>query len=147
MSEGETQASQRDVIIPADWRAFYDATSIPAAVRAGGVLRLTGHTGDRSDGTFSPDPEEQTRQTFRNITATLTEAGASWSDVIEINSYRVGLRAQAEVLLTVAPEFLEAPYPPWTDVGVTELFEPNAVVEIRCIAAIPDSSGTRLPQG
>jgi enamine deaminase RidA (YjgF/YER057c/UK114 family) len=137
MSEAVTRPDDRDVVIPAMWRDFYEATHIPAAVRVGDVLRLTGHTGDAADGTFSPDPLEQTRQTFRNISLTLGEAGASWSDVVEINSYRVGLRAQAEVLLTVAPEFLADPYPAWTDVGVTELFEPEAVVEIRCIAILP----------
>ena len=78
----------------------------------------------------------QTRQTFLNISQTLAQAGASWSDVVEITSYRVGLRAQSEVLLKVAPEFLDKPYPAWTDVGITELFEPDAVVEISCVAII-----------
>jgi enamine deaminase RidA (YjgF/YER057c/UK114 family) len=36
----------------------------------------------------------------------------------------------------VAPEFLAKPYPAWTDVGFTELFEPDAVVEISCVAII-----------
>jgi enamine deaminase RidA (YjgF/YER057c/UK114 family) len=131
-------AEGRDVVVPESWRAFFDATHIPAAVWAGGVLRLTGHTGDREDGTFSADPEEQTRQTFRNIAVTLEQAGASWSDVVEVTSYRVGLRGQAEVTLTVAAEFLASPYPAWTDVGVSELFEPEAVVEISCVAILRD---------
>jgi enamine deaminase RidA (YjgF/YER057c/UK114 family) len=140
MGGDETRPTGRAAAIPAAWREFYDATGIPAAVRAGDVLRLTGHTGDRADGSFSPDPEAQTRQTFHNVSETLSDAGVSWSDVVEITSFRVGLRAQAEVLLTVAAEFLERPYPAWTDVGVTELFEPEAVVEIRCIALLPRST-------
>jgi enamine deaminase RidA (YjgF/YER057c/UK114 family) len=140
MSESESHATDRDVVIPAMWKDFYEATHIPAAVRAGNVLHLTGHTGDMADGTFSPDPLMQARQTFLNMSQTLTDAGVSWSDVVEINSYRVGLRAQAEALLSVASEFLEDPYPAWTDVGVTELFEPEAVVEIRCIAIIPNTT-------
>ena len=36
-----------------------------------------------------------------------------------LNSFHVGLRAQAEVLVAVAGEFLTDPYPAWTAVGVT----------------------------
>lgn len=144
MGETEFGSTRRDVVIPSVWRDFYEATRIPAAVRAGEVLRLTGHTGDMPDGTFSPDPGVQTRQTFLNISQTLSEAGVSWSDVVEITSYRVGLRAQADVLLVAAAEFLEDPYPAWTDVGVTELFEPDAVVEISCVAMLPSATHDRL---
>jgi enamine deaminase RidA (YjgF/YER057c/UK114 family) len=97
-------------------------------------LRLTGHTGETRDGLFSADPEEQIRQVFHNIEVTLAEAGAAWSDVVEINSYHVGLRAQIDTVLRVAAEFLEAPLPAWTAVGVSELIYPEAIVEISCVA-------------
>lgn len=90
-------------------------------------------------GHFPGDPEEQLRGAFRNIASTLTEAGASWSDVVEINSYHVGLRGHADFLLSVAAEFLQAPYLAWTPVGVTELWPPEAVVEIRCVAIVAKS--------
>jgi enamine deaminase RidA (YjgF/YER057c/UK114 family) len=137
MPQGDARSTKRDVVVPKAWRDFYEATHIPAAVRVGNTLRLTGHTGDMADGTFSADPETQARQTFRNIALTLSEAGVTWSDVVEITSYRVGSRARTDALLKVASEFLEDPYPAWTDVGVTELFEPDAVVEVSCIAIIP----------
>jgi enamine deaminase RidA (YjgF/YER057c/UK114 family) len=124
-----------DPIVPAGWVDFYQATHIPAALRADGLVRLTGHTGDR-DGGFSPDPEEQIRQTFVNVGTTLAEAGVGWADVVELTSYHVGLRDQADALLRVAGEFLDSPYPAWTAVGVSELFEPEAVVEIRCVAVV-----------
>ena len=59
-----------------------------------------------------------------------------WADVVELNSYHVGLRAQAEILIAIAGEFLSDPYPAWTAVGVTELFDEEAVVEISCVAAV-----------
>ena len=132
--------SGRDAVVPASWSEFYAATGIPAAVRSGEVLRLTGHTGDMPDGTFSNDPEVQTRQTFQNVALTLSEAGLQWSDVVEITTYRVGLRAQAEIALRVAAEFLHAPYPAWTDVGITELFEPDALFEMSCVAVLRNSA-------
>ena len=124
MGGGDDRQTGRDAVIPASWSEFYAATGIPAAVRSGAVLRLTGHTGDRPDGTFSDDPEAQTRQTFENVALTLSEAGLQWSDVVEITTYRVGLRAQADVSLRVVAEFLDAPYPAWTDVGITECSNP-----------------------
>ena len=123
----------RDAIVPALWAPFYAETSIPAAVRVGDTLRLTGHTGEIADGSFPTDAENQIRQVFHNIGLTLAEAGAQWADVVEINSFHVGLANQAEALLRVAAEFLEDPFPAWTAVGVTELIIPEAVVEISCV--------------
>jgi len=130
----------RKVIVPAVWADFYEETRIPAAVRVGDTLRLTGHTGETVDGLFSADLGSQIRQVFRNVALTLAEAGASWSDVVEINSYHVGLLSQGESLLRIASEFLADPYPAWTAVGVTELILPDALVEISCVAVLsPDS--------
>jgi enamine deaminase RidA (YjgF/YER057c/UK114 family) len=127
----------RKVIVPQVWADFYEETRIPAAVIVGETLRLTGHTGDAADGSFAADPETQIRQVFHNIQFTLFEAGADWSDVVEINSYHVGLLKQAEAVLRVAAEFLDDPYPAWTAVGVSELILPEAIVEISCVAVIP----------
>ena len=129
--------NRRDAIVPAFWADFYAATHIPAAVRSGGLIRLTGHTGEGPDGVFPHSAEEQIRGTFRNIALSLAEAGATWADVIEIRSFHVGYRAQSDAVLTVAAEFLDEPYPAWTAVGVTELFDADAVVEISCVAVDP----------
>jgi enamine deaminase RidA (YjgF/YER057c/UK114 family) len=136
MGGAEDRQTRRDAVIPASWNQFYAATSIPAAIRSGNVVRLTGHTGDRPDGTFSNDPEAQTRQTFENVALTLSEVGLQWSDVVEVTTYRVGLRAQGDIVLRVAAEFLDAPYPAWTDVGITDLFEADAVFEMSCVAVV-----------
>jgi len=126
----------RNGVVPEHWAHFYESTHIPAAVRDGDRLYVTGHTGEYPDGNFSADPETQIRQTFRNIGATLSKGGASWADVVELNSYHVGLRTQAEILIAIAGEFLSDPYPAWTAVGITELFDEGAVIEISCIAAL-----------
>jgi enamine deaminase RidA (YjgF/YER057c/UK114 family) len=132
----EPSEPSRKAFVPAVWTPFYTETHIPAAVLSGETLRLTGHTGETADGLFSTDTEAQIRQTFLNIGLTLTAAGVQWSDVVEINSYHVGLATQAEALLRVATEFLEDPYPAWTAVGVTELIIPEALVEISCVAVV-----------
>jgi enamine deaminase RidA (YjgF/YER057c/UK114 family) len=136
MEAGRNHPSH-EVIVPEVWADFYEATRIPAAVRVGDTLRVTGHTGETADGVFSADPELQIRQVFRNISLTLAEAGLTWSNVVEINSYHVGLLNQAEAVLRIAAEFLEDPYPAWTAVGVTELILAEALVEISCVAVAP----------
>ena len=62
--------TSREPIVPGVWADFYAETHIPAAVRVGDTLRVTGHTGETADGVFSGDAEEQIRQVFRNITLT-----------------------------------------------------------------------------
>lgn len=126
----------REAVVPEHWRDFYEATRVPAALRDGDRPYVTGHTGDDAEGNFSPDAEGQIRQTFRNVGATLAAAGVGWDAVVELHSYHVGLQAQADELLAVAAEFLPDPYPAWTAVGVTELIDEGAIVEISCVAAV-----------
>jgi len=118
------------------WADFHEETRIPAALRVGDTLRVTGHTGETAEGVFSTNPETQIRQVFCNIALTLGQAGASWSDVVEMNSYHVGLVEQSEALIRVAADFLTDPYPAWTAVGVTELIVAEALVEISCVAML-----------
>jgi enamine deaminase RidA (YjgF/YER057c/UK114 family) len=132
---------KRDAIVPSVWAPFYEETNVPAAVRVGDTLHVTGHTGEAADGVFPPDHEAQIRGTFVNIALTLAEAGARWSDVVALTTYHIGLRSQTAILLKVAEEFLDVPYPAWTAVGVTELWPPEAVVEISCIAVFDRGSG------
>jgi len=130
--------TRRRPIVPDSWSDFYRQTRIPAAILARGQLRLTGHTGTLPDGTFPEDAEGQIRQTFDNIGQTLRAGGASWDAVVEITSYHVNLEAQGESLLRVAAEFLADPYPAWTAVDVNGFFEPEAIVEISCVALVDE---------
>ena len=76
-------------------------------------------------------------QTFENIADTLAAAGCTWADVEEITAYHVGLHAQGDLVLEVAVQFMSKPFPAWSAIGVTELFEPDAIVELRVVATIP----------
>jgi enamine deaminase RidA (YjgF/YER057c/UK114 family) len=46
------------------------------------------------------------------------------------------LRPQGDLVLEVAAEYMSKPFPAWSAIGVTELFEPDAVVELRVVATI-----------
>lgn len=128
------QPQHRENIVPGHWADFFRLSHVPAAVVVGDELRASGHTGEFDSGLFSNDHATQVRQTFVNLQATLDAAGFTWEDVIELRSYHVGLSDQAELLLEIAAEYLPLPFPTWTAVGVTELFDPEAIVEISCVA-------------
>ena len=128
-------------IVPTDWAQFYDETHVPAAITVGETIHVTGTTGETSYDVYPGDAATQIRQTFANVALTLAEAGASWADVVAMTTYHVGLSRQAAMLLEIAAEFLEAPYPAWTAVGVTELWSPEAIIEIACTAIRPGPRG------
>lgn len=111
-------------------------------LRDGRVVYVSGHIGRSPDGELPADPETQTREAFAGVGRTLARLGATWADVVEITSYHVGLREQSELLLRVHDEFVQEPYPAWTAVGVTELFSPDAVVEVSVTAVLPPDRAT-----
>lgn len=123
-------------IVSPIWADFYKDSRIPAATRTGNTIRVSGHTCETIDHTFAADPAQQIRDTFANIASTLAEAGGSWADVVDMTSYHVGMHDQAELVLEVALEFLGDPFPSWTACGVTELFDPEAIIEISCVAVV-----------
>lgn len=125
-----------DAVVPQHWAQFYADSGVPAAIRVGDTIHVTGHDGEELDHTYARDAAAQIRRTFVTIGETLAEAGAGWADVVELRSYHVGLRAQSDVVLAVAAEFLSVPFPAWTAVGVAELFEQGSVVEIACTALV-----------
>jgi len=58
------------------------------AVVDGERIFVAGTTGfDYAQMTIAEDPAEQARQVFRNITAALTEAGASLADIVRVRYY------------------------------------------------------------
>jgi len=91
----EDGSSEREAFIPSAWRPFYEASRIPAAVRAGQTLYVTGHSGETAEGVFPDDVEAQVRGTFRNIALTLAEAGVDWAHVVELTSYTSGCVARS----------------------------------------------------
>src|SRR4051794_14371116 len=70
------------------------------------------------------DIEVQTRNVFQNITTVLAEAGATWHDVVKLNTYYVFDGEDAELapywekMTRVRMEFMEHPGPAATAVRV-----------------------------
>jgi len=103
------------------------------AVVDGDWVFVAGTTGfDYAAGTISDDPAEQTRQTFRNIEAALSEAGASLADVVRAR-YIVADGDDWEAVGAVLGETLKDIRPAATAV-IAGLVDPRMKVEIEVTA-------------
>jgi enamine deaminase RidA (YjgF/YER057c/UK114 family) len=130
----EEKAMKKKPVVPDGFRVKYDKWHFSPAVESGGFLFVAGCTGAGPDGTISKDVREQFRRAFRNVEATLAEAGLSYADVVEMVSYHVDLQEHFEEFFHVKDEFVHEPYPTWTAVGVSSLVADGAVVEVKVTA-------------
>jgi 2-iminobutanoate/2-iminopropanoate deaminase len=102
------------------------------------LLFISGQTPEASDGSVSPEPEQQMRQIWANVKAVLAAAGADVSDLVHVRTYLAD-RSHREINATVRREVLGAHAPALT-VVVCDLFEPGWVAEIEAVARIRTSS-------
>jgi enamine deaminase RidA (YjgF/YER057c/UK114 family) len=121
-------------VIPAWMKPIYDAYAFSPAVIDGEYLRCSGMIGLRPDLSVPEDPNAQFTLAFENLRGLLAEAGLRLSDVVEMTSYHVGLKAHMHAFLAVKNQFMTAPHAAWTAVGISELAVPGALVEIQVVA-------------
>lgn len=102
-------------------------------VRVGDLVFISGASG----GSHSADPEQEFTAAFQDIADTLAAAGVGWYAVVKMTTcHQGGLRQHLDLLLQVKDRFVGPPYPAWTAVGVTELANPDALIEIDVIAVV-----------
>ena len=124
----------KKIIIPQKSKDKYDKWHFAPAVESQGFVFVSGCTGNKPDGTISDNAEEQFRQSFLTIEESLTEAGLTFDHVVEITSYHIGLKKNLRTFMKVKDEFIKAPYPAWTAIGISELAVEGAIIEISVIA-------------
>jgi enamine deaminase RidA (YjgF/YER057c/UK114 family) len=131
--------TRRDVVFPAGRQALYERNRYSPAVRANGLLFVSGQVGSRPDGSPEPDLQAQVRLAFDNLNAVLAAAGCSFTDVQDVTVYIVDPEANFEKIWSVVPEYWgEAPYPTLTGVGVTWLY--GFQFEIKVVAKLPPAA-------
>ena len=131
--------ANRDVVFPAGRQALYDRNRYSPAVRANGLLFVSGQVGSREDGSPEPDPERQVRRAFDNLLAILDAAGCTFDDVQDVTMFAVDPEELFPTVMTVMPDYWgEAPHPTLTAVGVTWLY--GFRFEIKVIAKLPEGA-------
>ena len=109
-------------------------------VRAGSVIFVAGQVATNPQGEIvgKGDFAAQLRQVFRNLSAALISAGATFADVAKFTTY---IRHESDIpkfMATRKELFAEiypnGDYPPNTLLVISRLVEPDLLVEIEAIA-------------
>lgn len=127
----------RDVVFPAGRQALYEENRYSPAIRANGLLFVSGQVGSREDGTPEPTLEGQVRRAFDNLGAILSAAGCSFDDVIDVTVFLVNPAQTFEKVWPIVVEdyWGSAPHPTLTGIGVTWLY--GFDFEIKVVAKLP----------
>ena len=126
-----------DVVFPAGRQTLYDRNRYSPAIRANGLLFVSGQVGSRDDGSPEPELTAQVRRAFKNLNAVLQAANCTFDNVIDVTIFAVSPESNLEIIWNVVMEHWgNAPHPTLTAVGVTWLS--GFQFEIKVIAKLPD---------
>ncbi len=120
-----------DVIVPEASKTVYENWHFAPAVRHGDLVFCSGVVGR------GETPEDEFRNAWESLGTVLAEAGVGYEDIVDSTLYIVDLQKNAATMAKVKDEFIKAPYPASTWIGVTELVIPGARAEVKVTARIP----------
>jgi enamine deaminase RidA (YjgF/YER057c/UK114 family) len=127
--------STRTDITPAAMQNIRERFRYSPGVRAGNFLYIAGQVGRDENLQVVADKEAQFVQAFENVKKVLTEAGATFDDVVEMVTYHTDLR-DLELFIAVKDRYITNldRLPTWTGIGTPALAMPGLFVEIKCTA-------------
>ena len=109
-------------------------------ILAGNTVYLGGQTALDEDMNIVPGGiVEQFRQAFSNVLATLTEAGGQPQDLVSVTIYLTDVddyMANGREIGRIWREMAGSEYPAMAGIGVTRLWQKEALIEIQGIAVI-----------
>lgn len=126
-----------------DDRALYDQFQFSPAVRAGGFIYISGVIGADAQGRAFASATDEYHATFRTIGRLLAVEGATMADIIALDSFHVSqdLIGDLRIFNEVRAQYMHAPHPAWTAIGVAVLGIPGARAEVRVTAYLGDDGG------
>lgn len=116
-------------------RAVQESLGYADAVIAGDTIYLSGVVAGPAKGETALEPGFE--RAFAHIAKTLARAGASWDDVVDITTFHTDLPGTIDAFAAVKNRHVKAPFPAWTAIGVSRLYAPTALVEIKVMARKP----------
>ena len=111
-----------------------------ATVKSGRLIFVAGQVAmDPSCKLVGPgDFRAQAEQAFKNLKAALAASGASFDNVVKLNSYFVDIK-QAPVFREVRDKYINTAHPPVsTAVEVRRLVREEWLLEVEAIAVVPE---------
>ena len=106
----------------------------------GRVLHLAGITGHQEDGTIEEGIVEQFATACRSVARVVSAAGGQPSDLVSVTIYTSEIGAYRQSLGPIGNAYRAVfgkHYPPMALIGVDELMDPKALVELVCVAVVP----------
>jgi enamine deaminase RidA (YjgF/YER057c/UK114 family) len=109
------------------------------ATRGGRMLWVAGHGGlHGADRSLEGDFDGQARQVFRNLEATLAQAGGTLADVVTMTVFIIDARYGDRFIEIRKETFPDANFPASALITVAGFAQPAMMVEIQCVAVVPD---------
>jgi enamine deaminase RidA (YjgF/YER057c/UK114 family) len=112
------------------------------ALRVGDVVHISGQGGWDDDFNFPADLEAEIVRAFDNVERTLNLAGATWRDVVAVDSFHIPTAPDTigddhtRVMVEQFRKRMGDNAPVWTQLGVAALGAPAMRVEIRVTAIV-----------
>jgi enamine deaminase RidA (YjgF/YER057c/UK114 family) len=104
----------------------------------GRTVYFAGQLGIDKSGRMGADAREQMEIAFQNVKAALDSVGASFSDIVKLNTYIVDIGTNIAHFREVRDKFVNTSAPPAsTAIGVPQLARPGALFEVEAIVALP----------
>jgi enamine deaminase RidA (YjgF/YER057c/UK114 family) len=112
-------------------------THVVEVVGACRTVHISGQLGTDLKGQVVGDFRAQAVQVFENLKAALASVGATFADVVKLNSYLADI-ADLPVLREVRVRYLNAQaLPASTTIAVSGFARPGALLEIEAVAVLP----------
>jgi len=106
----------------------------------GRLLHIAGLTGHAADGSIVSDLVGQFHTACESVAAVIRDAGGEPSDLVSMMIYTTEIGAYRTSLAELGAAYRDVfarHYPPMALIGINELFDPEAKVELVCIAVLP----------
>ncbi len=128
--------TDRKVIIPPGMENIYDTYHYAPGILIGNTLYLSGQVGRDKDLKVVEGTEAQFVQAFENVKTVLEAAGATFDDVVELETWFTDSMADLKTFLAVKDRYFTNRYPTWTGFAVKGFSMPGILVEIKCKAIL-----------
>ena len=133
---------ERRTIIPRGLEAVHETYHYAPGILVGDMLYVSGQVGRDADLNVVEGAEAQFARAFENVRLVLDAAGATFADVIELETWFADSMADLGTFMTVKERYFPAPpYPTWTGFAVRGFSMPGLLVEIKVTALL--GSGAR----
>jgi enamine deaminase RidA (YjgF/YER057c/UK114 family) len=111
--------------------------ALPAS---GNTLYIAGQTGHHPDLTIDASLVAQFGQACRSVLAVIEDAGGGPKDLVSMTIYTTAIAEYRDSLGPIGESYREVfgrHFPPMALFGIDELFDPEACVEVVCVAVVP----------